>query len=71
MGEVMCAQSQTVDSSPRNQALNVVFIKFRDDTTLVIIFVSKMFAVDAKTLIQNKPRPLTEEEIQMRLDQIH
>lgn len=49
----------------------MVFIKFRDDTTLVIIFVSKMFAVDAKTLIQNKPRPLTEEEIQMRVDQIH
>uniref|UniRef100_A0A8C2Y3X3 Elongation factor-like GTPase 1 n=1 Tax=Capra hircus TaxID=9925 RepID=A0A8C2Y3X3_CAPHI len=37
-----------------------------EDTAPVIIFVSKMFAVDAKALPQNKPRPLTQEEIAER-----
>jgi ribosome assembly protein 1 len=37
-----------------------------EDTAPVIIFVSKMFAVDVKALPQNKPRPLTQEEIAQR-----
>lgn len=48
----------------KNQALKVVFIKSRrKDIALVIIFVSEMFAVDAKALTQNKPRLLSQEEI--------
>ncbi|MGH0135427.1 UNVERIFIED_CONTAM: hypothetical protein FKN15_015334 [Acipenser sinensis] len=37
-----------------------------DDSAPVIVFVSKMFAVDSKTLPQNKQRPLTQEEIAQR-----
>lgn len=51
----------------KNQALKVVFIKCRrKDIALVIIFVSEMFAVDAKALTQNKPRLLSQEEITNR-----
>ncbi|XP_065105524.2 elongation factor-like GTPase 1 [Paramisgurnus dabryanus] len=37
-----------------------------DGTAPVIVFVSKMFAVDPKSLPQNKQRPLTQEEIAQR-----
>uniref|UniRef100_H0ZBZ7 Elongation factor-like GTPase 1 n=1 Tax=Taeniopygia guttata TaxID=59729 RepID=H0ZBZ7_TAEGU len=37
-----------------------------EGTAPVIVFVSKMFPVDAKALPQNKPRPLTQEEIAHR-----
>ncbi|KAG8516396.1 Elongation factor-like GTPase 1 [Galemys pyrenaicus] len=37
-----------------------------EDAAPVIIFVSKMFAVDAKALPQSRPRPLTPEEIAER-----
>ncbi|ETE71514.1 Elongation factor Tu GTP-binding domain-containing protein 1, partial [Ophiophagus hannah] len=37
-----------------------------EETAPVIVFISKMFAVDAKTLPQNKPRPLSQEEIAQR-----
>lgn len=61
----MCTGSQTFDSlPPENQALKVFFIKCRRvNTALGIIFVFKMFALDAKAVTQNKPRPLTQEEI--------
>uniref|UniRef100_A0A452S8T0 Elongation factor-like GTPase 1 n=1 Tax=Ursus americanus TaxID=9643 RepID=A0A452S8T0_URSAM len=65
---LMCAGSQAFDSlPPETQALKAAFMKCgREDTAPVIIFVSKMFAVDAKALPQNKPRPLTQEEIAQR-----
>ncbi|KAF4017850.1 hypothetical protein G4228_009651 [Cervus hanglu yarkandensis] len=51
---------------PISQAV-LAFMKCgSEDTAPVIIFVSKMFAVDAKALPQNKPRPLTQEEIAER-----
>ncbi|KTF83474.1 hypothetical protein cypCar_00025702 [Cyprinus carpio] len=40
-----------------------------DETAPVIVFVSKMFAVDSKALPQNKQRPLTQEEIAQRREQ--
>uniref|UniRef100_A0A8D1SQU9 Elongation factor-like GTPase 1 n=1 Tax=Sus scrofa TaxID=9823 RepID=A0A8D1SQU9_PIG len=66
--KLMCAGSQTFDSlPPETQALKAAFMKCgSEDTAPVIIFVSKMFAVDAKALPQNKPRPLTPEEIAER-----
>ncbi|XP_055411913.1 elongation factor-like GTPase 1 isoform X2 [Bubalus kerabau] len=66
--KLMCAGSQTFDSlPPETQALKAAFMKCgSEDTAPVIIFVSKMFAVDAKALPQNKPRPLTQEEIAER-----
>ncbi|EPY75052.1 elongation factor Tu GTP-binding domain-containing protein 1 isoform 6 [Camelus ferus] len=66
--KLMCTGSQTFDSlPPETQALKAAFLKCgSEDTAPVIIFVSKMFAVDAKALPQNKPRPLTQEEIAER-----
>ncbi|XP_006142720.1 elongation factor-like GTPase 1 isoform X2 [Tupaia chinensis] len=66
--KLMCTGSQTFDSlPPETQALKAAFMKCGgEDTAPVIIFVSKMFAVDAKALPQNKPRPLTQEEIAQR-----
>ncbi|XP_064123267.1 elongation factor-like GTPase 1 isoform X1 [Loxodonta africana] len=66
--KLMCTGSQTFDSlPPETQALKAAFMKCgSEDTAPVIIFVSKMFAVDAKALPQNKPRPLTQEEIAQR-----
>lgn len=50
----MCAGSQTFDSLLlENQSQKVVFIKCRcGNIALFIIFVSKMFAVDAKDLTE-------------------
>ncbi|XP_008842672.1 elongation factor-like GTPase 1 [Nannospalax galili] len=66
--KLMCTGSQAFDSlPPETQALKAAFMKCSsEDTAPVIIFVSKMFAVDAKALPQNKPRPLTQEEIAQR-----
>lgn len=66
--KLMCTGSQTFDSLPlETQALKAAFMKCgSEDTAPVIIFVSKMFAVDAKALPQNKPRPLTQDEIAQR-----
>ncbi|KAM7048348.1 elongation factor-like GTPase 1 [Molossus nigricans] len=65
---LMCTGSQTFDSLPaETQALKAAFMKCgSEDTAPVIIFVSKMFAVDAKALPQNKPRPVTQEEMARR-----
>ncbi|XP_040824529.1 elongation factor-like GTPase 1 [Ochotona curzoniae] len=66
--KLMCAGSQTFESlPPETQALKAAFMQCgSEDDAPVIIFVSKMFAVDAKALPQNKPRPLTQEEIAQR-----
>ncbi|KAK1327732.1 hypothetical protein QTO34_012637 [Cnephaeus nilssonii] len=56
--KLMCSGSQTFDSlPPETQALKAAFMKCgSEETDPVIIFVSKMFAVDAKALPQNRPR---------------
>uniref|UniRef100_A0A8C8SXS6 Elongation factor-like GTPase 1 n=1 Tax=Pelusios castaneus TaxID=367368 RepID=A0A8C8SXS6_9SAUR len=66
--KLMCVGARTFDSLlPETQELKKVFMKCSsEDTAPVIVFVSKMFAVDAKTLLRNKPRPLTQEEIAQR-----
>ncbi|KAM5291584.1 elongation factor-like GTPase 1 [Glossophaga mutica] len=66
--KLMCTGPQTFDSlPPETQALKAAFMKCgSEDSAPVIIFVSKMFAVDAKALPQNRPRPLTHEEIAER-----
>uniref|UniRef100_A0A673ZBD3 Elongation factor-like 1 n=1 Tax=Salmo trutta TaxID=8032 RepID=A0A673ZBD3_SALTR len=51
----------------QTQELKTVFMQCSsDDTAPVIVFVSKMFMVDAKALPQNKQRPLTQEEMAQR-----
>ncbi|XP_053128310.1 elongation factor-like GTPase 1 isoform X2 [Hemicordylus capensis] len=66
--KLMCVGAKTFDSLPQDtQALKDAFMKCSsEETAPVIVFVSKMFAVDAKTLPQNKPRPLSQEEIAQR-----
>ncbi|CAM2099069.1 unnamed protein product [Caretta caretta] len=66
--KLMCVGARTFDSlPPETQELKKVFMKCSsEDTAPVIVFVSKMFAIDAKTLPRNKPRPLTQEEIAQR-----
>uniref|UniRef100_A0A4W5PKP8 Elongation factor-like 1 n=1 Tax=Hucho hucho TaxID=62062 RepID=A0A4W5PKP8_9TELE len=51
----------------QTQELKTAFMQCSsDDTAPVIVFVSKMFTVDAKALPQNKQRPLTQEEMAQR-----
>uniref|UniRef100_A0A8C4TEJ3 Elongation factor-like 1 n=2 Tax=Erpetoichthys calabaricus TaxID=27687 RepID=A0A8C4TEJ3_ERPCA len=65
---LMCVGAQRFDSLPcQTQELKKAFMECTsEDTAPVIIFVSKMFAVDSKALPQNKQRPLTQEEIAQR-----
>ncbi|XP_077173995.1 elongation factor-like GTPase 1 [Paroedura picta] len=65
---LMSVGSKAFDSWPQEtQDLKSAFMKCSsEETAPVIVFVSKMFAVDAKTLPQNKPRPLSQEEMSQR-----
>ncbi|XP_038623198.1 elongation factor-like GTPase 1 [Tachyglossus aculeatus] len=65
---LMCTGARTFESlPPETQEMKDAFMKCgSEETAPVIIFVSKMFAVDAKSLPKNKPRPLTPEEIAQR-----
>ncbi|MGH0126385.1 UNVERIFIED_CONTAM: hypothetical protein FKN15_041445 [Acipenser sinensis] len=66
--KLMCVGARRFDSLPdQTQDLKRAFMECKsDDSAPVIVFVSKMFAVDSKTLPQNKQRPLTQEEIAQR-----
>ncbi|XP_010132057.1 PREDICTED: elongation factor Tu GTP-binding domain-containing protein 1 isoform X2 [Buceros rhinoceros silvestris] len=66
--KLMCVGARTFDSlPPETQELKSAFMKCSSEGTApVIVFVSKMFPVDAKALPHNKPRPLTQEEIAHR-----
>nr|XP_034986724.1 elongation factor-like GTPase 1 [Zootoca vivipara]XP_034986726.1 elongation factor-like GTPase 1 [Zootoca vivipara] len=68
--KLLCFGAKTFDSLPQEtQDLKDAFMKCSsEETAPVIVFVSKMFAVDAKTLPQNKPRPLSQDEIAQRRD---
>ncbi|KAM4747337.1 elongation factor-like GTPase 1 [Rhinophrynus dorsalis] len=65
---LLCVGSRRFDSlPPLTQQLKEDFLQCQSqETAPVIIFVSKMFSVDAKALPQNKQRPLTQEEIALR-----
>ncbi|XP_044135505.1 elongation factor-like GTPase 1 [Bufo gargarizans] len=66
--KLLCGSSRLFDSlPPETQQLKEAFLQCcNEESAPVIVFVSKMFAVDAKALPQNKPRPLTQEEIALR-----
>uniref|UniRef100_A0A671KPZ0 Elongation factor-like 1 n=1 Tax=Sinocyclocheilus anshuiensis TaxID=1608454 RepID=A0A671KPZ0_9TELE len=66
--KLMSVGARRFDSLPeKTQELKKAFLDCSaDETAPVIIFVSKMFAVDSKALPQNKQRPLTQEEIAQR-----
>ncbi|XP_056317002.1 elongation factor-like GTPase 1 [Danio aesculapii] len=66
--KLMSVGARRFDSLPdKTQELKKAFLDCSaDETAPVIVFVSKMFAVDSKALPQNKQRPLTQEEISQR-----
>ncbi|XP_075714196.1 elongation factor-like GTPase 1 isoform X2 [Rhinoderma darwinii] len=66
--KLLCGSSRLFDSLPiETQQLKTAFLQCcSDENAPVIVFVSKMFVVDAKALPQNKQRPLTQEEIALR-----
>ncbi|KAJ0001585.1 hypothetical protein NQD34_001381 [Periophthalmus magnuspinnatus] len=65
---LMSVGARRFDSLPeRTQRLKEVFLRCSSEVDApVIVFVSKMFAVDSKALPQNRQRPLTQEEIAQR-----
>uniref|UniRef100_A0AAR2JCJ4 Elongation factor-like 1 n=1 Tax=Pygocentrus nattereri TaxID=42514 RepID=A0AAR2JCJ4_PYGNA len=67
---LMSVGTRRFDSLPeKTQELKQVFLDCTsEETAPVIVFVSKMFAVDSKALPQNRQRPLTQEEITQRRD---
>uniref|UniRef100_A0A8C1GL90 Elongation factor like GTPase 1 n=1 Tax=Cyprinus carpio TaxID=7962 RepID=A0A8C1GL90_CYPCA len=69
--KLMSVGARRFDSLPeQTQELKKAFLDCSaDETAPVIVFVSKMFAVDSKALPQNKQRPLTQEEIAQRREQ--
>ncbi|KAM7406647.1 hypothetical protein PAMP_001014 [Pampus punctatissimus] len=68
--KLMSVGARRFDSLPeQTQELKRVFLQCSSkENAPVIIFVSKMFAVDTKTLPQNRQRLLTQEEIAQRRD---
>ncbi|XP_052003720.1 elongation factor-like GTPase 1 [Xyrauchen texanus] len=66
--KLMSVGARRFDSLPeKTQELKKAFLDCSaDEMAPVIVFVSKMFAVDSKALPQNKKRPLTQEEIAQR-----
>uniref|UniRef100_A0AAQ5Y8E5 Elongation factor-like 1 n=1 Tax=Amphiprion ocellaris TaxID=80972 RepID=A0AAQ5Y8E5_AMPOC len=66
--KLMSVGARRFDSLPaQTQKLKTAFLQCSsEDNAPVIVFVSKMFAVDTKALPKYKPRPLTQEEIVQR-----
>ncbi|XP_041917809.1 elongation factor-like GTPase 1 isoform X1 [Alosa sapidissima] len=66
--KLMSVGARRFDSLPeQTQELKRAFLECsNEDAAPVIVFVSKMFAVDSRSLPQNKQRPLTQEEIAQR-----
>ncbi|XP_067105576.1 elongation factor-like GTPase 1 [Osmerus mordax] len=65
---LMSVGARRFDSLPQQtQELKTAFLQCSsEESAPVIVFVSKMFAVEAKALPQNKQRPLTQEELAER-----
>ncbi|KAM3877344.1 elongation factor-like GTPase 1 [Diretmus argenteus] len=66
--KLMSVGARQFDSLPeQTQELKRAFLQCSSgENEPVIVFVSKMFAVDSKALPQNKQRPLTQEEMSQR-----
>ena len=70
--KLMSSRSKTFDSlPPATQRLKTDFIACSAaDDAPVIVFISKMMPVDRQSLPQNKPRPLTVEDLAQRRLQV-
>ncbi|KAL1139273.1 hypothetical protein AAG570_006259 [Ranatra chinensis] len=69
--KLMCNKNQGLETLPKeSQALAQAFINCSsNDDVPVIVFISKMFHVDRKSLPQNRPLILTEKELAERKEQ--
>lgn len=64
---LMCSLNQDFDSLPeRTQKLKEEFMKSNANSETLIVFISKMVSIDQVLLPENKPKPLTKEEIERR-----
>lgn len=69
--QLMCSLNQNFESLPaKTQALKSEFMASNAQSTTNIVFVSKMIAVNKAILPENKPKPLTREEIERRRDAV-
>ncbi|XP_039291871.1 elongation factor-like GTPase 1 isoform X2 [Nilaparvata lugens] len=68
---LMCPSSKSLDMFPREtQMLKEAFLKCSSSPEApVIVFISKMFPIERKSLPQNRPKALTQEEITLRREQ--
>ena len=63
--QLMCAKNARFDSLPgETQALKEKFLSCDAESSDLIVFVSKMFPVAKKFLPQNRPKPLTKEQME-------
>lgn len=65
---LMCSKVEDFDIlPPQTQELKSAFLKCDSGSeTPTIVFISKMFPVERKNLPENKPKPLTSEELAQR-----
>lgn len=65
--QLMCSLNQNFDALPaQTQALKPEFMDSNANSDTVIAFISKMISVDKSILPENKPKPLTREEMDRR-----
>lgn len=65
--QLMCSLNQRFDSLPtQTQVLRNEFMNSDANSNTVIVFISKMISVDKSILPENRPKPLTREEIENR-----
>lgn len=67
--QLMCSLNQDFDTLPKQtQALKSEFMASNASSQIVIVFISKMISVDRSLLPENKPKPLTREELERKRD---
>lgn len=67
--QLMCSLNQDFDTLPKQtQALRSAFMASDASSDTVIVFISKMISVDRALLPENKPKPLTREELERKRD---
>lgn len=67
--QLMCSLNQNFDTlPPQTQALKSEFMKSDAKSDTLLAFISKMISVDKSILPENKPKPLTREELERRRD---
>lgn len=65
--QLMCSLNQKFESLPaQTQALKSEFMNSNPQSDTVIAYISKMISVDKSILPENKPKPLTREDLERR-----